>query len=239
MLFSHISNNFISAQIKALKDVWIVGDIFLWEIEHRLQEMHQSVLAANKTPPYLYERYNIATFFQNPMVYDSFARIQNAMVDAFNRRHCLPGYIIMIPDKDIIDSADFFNFGVSKLLGITMNWLAKQIECMIDAHWEQIMDRRPGAMTPNLKIIWVKMIEHPPVPLNDRRYKTQATRAKFNVTIDNLADWCRDTFITSITPLNHHHNFDFVGYLRDSGKLQFWKELDHHFKKLTEMEIPH
>ena len=115
-----------------------------------------------------------------------------------------------------------------------MNWLAKQIECMIDARREQLMDRRPSAITPNPKIIWVKMIKHPPVLLNDRRYKTQATRNKFNMTIDNLTDWCWDTYVTSINSLNHHWDFDFMGYLKDSGKLQFWKELDHHFKKIRQ-----
>ena len=80
------------------------------------------------------------------------------------------------------------------------------------------------------------MIERPPVPLNDRWYKTQATHGKFNATLDNLTDWRLNTFVTSISSLNLDRDFDFVGNIKEAGKQQFWRELDHYFKRFDREE---
>ena len=130
-----------------------------------LQNMKRTVITAKKAPPYLYECFNVFPFHQNPLTFNTFACIQNAMIDAFIY-YIL--YIFIIPDRDIINSADFFNLGVSELLGITVNWLAKQLERLIDNRKEQLTDKRIGALSLiNPKIIWVKMLEHSPMPLND------------------------------------------------------------------------
>ena len=225
--------NFIfTANVKALNDIWLIGDIFLQEMIATLQNMRHNALVAKKTPPYMYERFNVHHFYQSRLTLDTFTRLQNAFIDAFNRQHHLPSYIMILADNDLINAADFFNFGVSKLLGITLNWLAKQLERMIESRKEKLSEERPGAISSiETKIIWVKMIERPPVPLNDKRYKTQVTCGKFNATLNNLTDWRLNTFVTSISSLNLDRDFDFVGNMKESGKQQFWRELDHYFKR--------
>ena len=204
--------------------------MFLSDMITTLQTMKRTATTAGKPPPYLYERFNIFPFHQSPLTLDTYSRLYNALVDGFNRRHHIPKYIFMLPDKDLIDAADFFNFGVSKLLGITLNWLAKQLECLIDIRKEQLSNKRPGALyMVDPKIIWVKMLDRPPVPLNDKRYKTQATRSKFNTILEHLTDWHKDIYVMSINPLHHDRDYDFLGNIKDSGKQQFWRELDHFF----------
>ena len=196
-----------------------------------LQNMKRIAMLSNKRLPYIYEQFNVFTFTQSPLTSESFARIYNAFIDACNRRMKMPHYIIIVPDRDLIEAANFYNFGVKKLLGICTNWLAKQIERDIDSRRERLGDRRPGALLQApTQIIWVKMLQRPPVPLDDKKYKTQATRDKFNSTLDQLPDWRRDTSVLEITSLHHTRDYDAHGNLKECGKRQYWREFDYLFK---------
>ena len=227
MLFLHI----FPANIEALSDLWIIGDHFLCDLAPALQRRHRTAALANKTQPFIHERFNVFTFYQSPVTFDTFACIANALIDGINRRIKVPRYLIVMPDRDLINATDYFNFGISKLLGICTNWLAKRLERLLEACRENLMDKRPGALqVEETEIIWVKMINRPPVLLTDCRYKTQATREKFNSTIDCLPDWRRNTIVMSVNSLNMDCDFDVIGNLNDDRKIQFWKELDHHVK---------
>ena len=121
----------ITANIKTLNDVWIVGDDFLKDITHSLQDLKIKASAANKALPYIYERYNISLIYKSPLTSDAYSRILTAFTNAMNKKFKLPKYVIVVPDKDLLQEMNYFNFGISRLLGITTNWLAKQFEWMI------------------------------------------------------------------------------------------------------------
>ena len=150
----------LPVNIKALNDVWLIGDVFLGEIINTLQNMKRAALFHRKKIPYVYEHFNVFHFTQSPLTLDTMACMQNAFIEACNRRMKLPHYVILFPDRDIIEAAGFFNFGVSKLLAICTNWLAKHIERGLESLREDIAGKRPGSVADfNTKIIWVKMLE--------------------------------------------------------------------------------
>ena len=164
--------------------------------------------------------------------------MQNSIIDAINRRPRLPKYIIMVPDRDLIEAANFFSFGVTKVFGTTVNWLARQIERLIEARREELCKKCPGSIHANeTRMIWVKMIPRPQVPPMTHKYKVQVLRGKFNIVIDSLNKWRKNTYILEVSSLDMQQNFTLVGSLNADGKKQFWKELDYHFKRYDRKEI--
>ena len=76
------------------------------------------------------------------------------------------------------------------------------------------------------------MIARPRVPPTDHRYKVQSARKKFNAALDSLILWRQNINIIDISSLEPDQDFTPIGTLNNSGKQQFWKEFDHHFKCL-------
>ena len=199
------------ANIKALEDMWIVGDRFMNSIFRTLQELKDKAVRADKPTPFIYERFNVFHFYRSSLTHNAYIRMLNSFVDALNRRPHLPKYILLVPDKDLLEAIDFFNFGITKILGTCLNWLAKQFERMLESRHENIFKKCPGALRlEETKLIWVKMICRPQVKPSDARFKVLATRAKLNNTLDDLAVWHKNIQIISITSLSYDKDFDFI-----------------------------
>ena len=150
----------------------------------------------------------------------------------------MPKYIILVPDKDLIKAMKFYNFGISKMLGTLMNWLSNGFERQLEARKDELFNKRAGAIySTDTRLIWMRMIEQPPLEPRSPAYSVQATRNKFNAVLDNLVDWRCNTRVTSILSLEFNKHFNNLGKLTLEGKRQYWKEFDYMFKKFDRKEI--
>ena len=106
------SNYIFLDDILAASDVWLVGDAFLRDIYPTLQALRAKAVLDKKVKPYIYEYYNVIPRFpaKNSNIRSTTARIFNEVVSGLNERSRLPRYIIMVLDKEILETADHNNF---------------------------------------------------------------------------------------------------------------------------------
>ena len=91
MLFSRIYTPnlvyscLITDVVNSYFDVWIVGDVFLRNIADQYFTMMNEAVAKKKHPPYLFEIYNVATYFNaSSSCPQGLARFINPLVEALN-----------------------------------------------------------------------------------------------------------------------------------------------------------
>ena len=138
--------------IKALYDIWFVGDSFLRSIYPTYQEMvNDSKLNKKSYKPYTLDYYNRKAFYleNDSRRNDSSAtlRILNKLIDVLNSNDKLPRYICIIPDSDLIKDLKFYEFGARKNLTNIVNWLMRQCDIYIRRKRLQISEKKPGAVT--------------------------------------------------------------------------------------------
>ena len=93
----------IAGEVKALNNIWLVGDDFLAEIYHILPGIRAEAKANKKDVPYIYEYYNITCITSSPSssIKTPLVRMTNALIKGLNDFIKLPKYIVVIPDNDI------------------------------------------------------------------------------------------------------------------------------------------
>ena len=219
-------------------DVWFISDTFLSKMFPTLQAMRTSATMANKAPPFVYNQFNVFFFFmsQATRISNVLTKLVNSAVEGFNRREYMPKYICMIIDEDMLFSLDYFQYGITYLLGVCFNWLARQVERLLEARAEDLFKKKPGAVFGETKIVWVKMFTRYGITPDDPRYKVHSKKYKFNAALDELVDKRLMTYVVSITSLEQCH-FNKYGKLNYAGKIQFWRELDQHFERFERIEL--
>ena len=60
-------SNSIAGYITAQRDLWIVGDKFIDQIFHRLQELKQEAKEAQGPMPYMYDYYEIKCYTEDKL----------------------------------------------------------------------------------------------------------------------------------------------------------------------------
>ena len=128
----YFNHNFLfsfTGEVKALTDVWFIGDDFVNEHFHILPEMKNKAAISKSEIPYLYQQYNVKCFASNLLsqLKDILTRLVNALVKALNDHQVLPRFVIVIPDDDIVHHALKYDVGVSMPVGAAINWLANQM----------------------------------------------------------------------------------------------------------------
>ena len=180
-----------SGNLKALEDIWILGDWFLKDTFPTLQVLKHGSTVQRKLPPYIYDMYNLFYFFTSPLSFgnNTLFQINNVFIEAINRRDQLPKFIIIVLDHDLIDMINRFDFGITAELERCVKWLAIQMERSLAAKKDQMWNIKPGSVPhDDPKFIWVEMFNRP---------VTNAAitiHNKFNKGINDLA-WQR----------KHHH----------------------------------
>ena len=89
------------------------------------------------------------------------ARLVNASVKALNDNMKIPRMIVIVPDHDIINSINFFEFGIKHILHISIRWIINNMQRVLEAKIENLMNIKPGAVDDKPKVIWVKMLQKP------------------------------------------------------------------------------
>ena len=147
-----------------MEDVWFLGDWFLKDVFPTLQAIRHGSTVQRRPPPYLYDMFNVFYFFTSPLTFgnNTLLRINNAFIEALNRREHLLKYIIVMLDQDLIDMINRFDFGITIQLERAIRWLSTQFERQLNAQKEQLWTMKPGAIPKSdTKIIWVEMFDHP------------------------------------------------------------------------------
>ena len=99
-----------------------------------------------------------------------------------------------------------------------------------------LIDKKPGTVMEEPKIIWTRMLKHPHhlTKLGDNR--ALALRGHFNSVLEKrLAEGPDHLCLISITL--DEADFDMSGYLTSKGKSTFWKEMDRGIMKFDQGEI--
>ena len=160
------------------------------------------------------------------------ARLYNALIEALNaQKFRLPKYIVMVPDKDLIEQINFYSFGASTVISAALQWLVHQMELTIEQKEEKIIEKRPGALPPKqTKFVWVKMLRRPQDVTPDVA-KSLALRNRFNNALEDVLgqDSKYPHYILSIKA--EERDFYINGMLTDPGQRNFWREVDLCMKK--------
>ena len=219
-------------------DIWFIGDAMLSELFPTLQVMKTTASMGAKQLPYMYDQYNVFCCYisQANRINNILTKLQHAVVEGFNRCEHLPRYIFIPADEDFLLSLNLFSCGIAIMVEKCVNWLSKQVECMLESRIEDLHKRKPGAVYGNTRIVWVKMFTRPEVATNHPKCAVYKTRGKMNNALDDIANNRKQTHVISVNSLESQH-FDNNGKLNYNGKIQYWKDIDKQIKQFDHREI--
>ena len=221
--------------IRAQKNVWLIGDDFL-KRNYQAYPMLRSEAVANDTkPPYLFSNYNVSTFttgdkqIKNPMV-----KIVNGLIEAFNKYHTMPRFIIIIPDWDILKYINFYKFGASKFIGTMVDWLITEVSSAVDDKKAEMKTRRPGSVVSlEPKLIMIKMIDRPGTS------DVLESREKYNAVLEEALFQTKKMYIMDINASLDFYRADFevTSNLNFTGRKKYWAEFDAQLADFDQQKI--
>ena len=81
----------------------MVGDQFLRNNKDALFQLRWSGMQCNpRSVPYMFQEFNISTYYVTSEISNIITRFMNAFVEALNEKPKLPKFVIVIPDSDIL-----------------------------------------------------------------------------------------------------------------------------------------
>ena len=183
----------------------MVGDGFLKDNFGTYKSLEYPAFRNKKiTQFYMSNYYNVKNFNNLSAVgasaRNAMARLINSTIEALNSSNTLPKMLIIIIDKDLIESINLFNYGAYKVLLQVVNWLTRQIDILIRWKRLQILEKRPGAVYNQYHpaVIYVMMLKHP------HHFKEGSwievvcgLRTKFNAILNDAAAR-QDAYVLSI-----------------------------------------
>ena len=89
--------------------------------------MRKTAIANRTPPPYLYDYYNVFAYVPAHSLgaTRTIARTFNVVVEGLNNKKCLPRFLIVVVDKDIIKDVNIFEYGASKAIVKNVEWLVR------------------------------------------------------------------------------------------------------------------
>ena len=108
--------------MEAYHDIWFLGDSFLKEVRDAVFELRRAGLL-KKTPniPYIFKHFNVSGHYAPCRVSNIISHLTYALVEVLNTKPRLPKYLVVIPDKDYIESL-WCNSGISIMLGAALHY---------------------------------------------------------------------------------------------------------------------
>ena len=224
----------IPDEIKAIRDVWLVGDDSLSKIYGGLQHLKSRRESKHEKGPYIYEFYSVSAWYMNPLseVRPTIARLQNALTEALNQNIYLPKYIIIIPEKDIVESAFKSDSCSNREIEDQANWLIGQVSKLLMARREDLKSKKPGSVTADLtRVIWVNMLARP--EYNNPYLNTLFDlRQTYNGKMKKLLEVEKYMHIIEVPNMEEYKYFNKQGELTTLGKEEFWLNFNAELKAL-------
>ena len=140
----------------------------------------------------------------------------------------LPKYIIILPDKDIIEAAQQSGFRCKVLFHYMINWLVRNIDEETQDRKEKLKKKRLGAVLceSDPKIIWVKMVVRPFIKNAEKSY-IFAQCNTFNAILEaELSNFRSMHLIKPNAPAANEDLFDLRGNLSTRGLMALWNDVN-------------
>ena len=227
--------------IKALRDIWLVGDAFmrtLWPTI--LATKNRSAKNKSNHRPYLVEFFNVIPGFPSANSCKSTsARIANQVTELLNENDWLPKYIVIMPDKNIIEYVKFGGFGCKVIFENTLEWISKAIEEDVELRCEDLKFKNPGACLHDDQpiILWVKMPSCPYIRNTNKGY-VFAQCTTFNKIMEVTVKRFKNARCVQVEfPEDKMPYFNLTGYLNGVGKSYFWRELNRIIRRLENKPV--
>ena len=123
----------------------MVGDGFLNDIFGAYQTLEYQAFRNKKLTQFYMSDYFNVKHFCNPTAMgvssrNATARIINSTIEALNSSNILPKMLLVIMDKDLIESINLFDFGACKVMVQVVNWLTWQIDILVRRKRLQILE---------------------------------------------------------------------------------------------------
>ena len=139
----------------------------------------------------------------------------------------LPRYLLVVPDKDLLEDIDVNDTEAKKQLAKIVNWLTRQINIAVCRKKLQVSEKKPGAVcSDDPTIIYVTMIRRVQQSAKGTKLeKLCRIRPVFNELINEAAARQQNKVMT-IKSCNLLEHFDQWGNLTASGREAYWQEVD-------------
>ena len=174
----------------------------------------------NKEQPYLFQTYNVKTF--TPEFPTGIIRLLTPFITALNKNHHLPKLILVAPDSDLLSNLPKRFMNSSMFIGASLHYIIHQMDIAIDQRLQDLLSKKPGSVHPaKPKLIWARMLKHPPTSLDDNLDRIFSLPGKFNTILEErLVDGdIENHHIISIDiPLLR---YDLTGKITHSGAKDF------------------
>ena len=129
-------------QTPACSDIWLVGDGFLNDIFGAYQTLEYQAFRNKKlTQFYMSDYYNVRHFCNRTATGASSSNATARIIEAINSGNILPKMLLVMMDKDLIESINLFDFGAYKVMAQVVNWLTRQIDILVRRKKLQILER--------------------------------------------------------------------------------------------------
>ena len=216
--------------VKAHKDIWVIGDCFLGEIFHTLQQMKTEAATAKKEMPYVYDYYNILCVRANPLNQGPNSSILvnmvNSLVHTLNENNKMPKYILVIPDSNVVNYVWKYKTGTSLMSGTAIDWIASQMANAVLCKKEFLRKIKPGAVVHfKPKFIWIKMLDVPSID--------GSITHKFNTCLDEVLVTKDNHYIIDVNAELFDQAYFSRGELNGFGRVHFWKEVDNNIEEFN------
>ena len=244
--------------MEAFNSVWIVGDEFVKDATPSLKTMGRLTLQTRVQPRpdgiddsaskkqlkknsfnkmFLYSNFNVKTFYAN-LTTRGLNRYVHPFVEALNENHHLPQYVIVIPDKDMIQRFLKKDFHKSVTMGASINFIMSKLDMYTDCRRMDLADKRAGATLPEEfpYFIWIRMLKRPFIEGEDAS-KIYSLRPKFNSIMEDQLLNSKNKAHRIMSIEVRLDEFDRQGNLTSIGKNNFWREVDHAMAKFHRGEI--
>ena len=166
MLFLHICMTdliilflqLLADNVRALADLWIVGDRFLADTIGKLYELRDKT--SNQEWLYLFRYFNILDN-KPTLSITGLNRWIFPVTDLLNKTMWLPKLLLIVPDQDFINNLTDEGMGAALVIGSSLHYVIKQIDMLIARRRQDLLDKKPGAVFPEgfPKIVWVRMFK--------------------------------------------------------------------------------
>ena len=209
----------IAENIEALKAVWFPGDDFMKDLMNTFRAVKTQVKTSNTDLPYLHDNYNIV-WLDTPKwsnIRSFLATVFNRLVKELNTKpYYLPHYLVIVLNKDLIQSAELFNYGVSRTIEDTLKWFLVNVNSVIETRKEDLSKKRAGAVstTTEPRLVLVNMIKCPENSMNKKVY---SLATKFNRILQEVIAGNKCSHYLPIEIKQNNTNFDHIGNITQRG----------------------
>ena len=222
---------FLAEDVKALKNMWLIGDVFLKDMYHSLRALKSFDSNNRANEMYIHSQYNIIPSYGDfNSKGNTLAILLNALIEAINTSTHLPRLLVLLPDKRVIKLAEGADLdgNLVPILEKFISWLVTQCNRAVQFKKEELRGKHEGAIEQlNPKLIWVAITEVPNATNNMSKSLLETTISSFK------GNYILHPFGREI----EYNLFDRGMSLNHEGRIAFWRYFNSAIQKFDEHKV--